>query len=298
MAILKYIVGHQAKFFKIIGASFTNSVLVSTLASTFAKSYHRLRQQSFLWVMMSFFTLAGCKSSKAIMASSEASPKLSAKQVIKAHTKNDVKFRTLQAKAKIDITQDQKRQGLTFNLRMEKDKVIWLSAPLGLARMMITPQNVRYYNKTDNTYFDGDYSLLSDFVGFDLDFFKVQNILMGQAIYDLKKQPHLIDIQDNSYVLQPKNQDVLLELFYLMNPSHFKLNSLQLAQQVKRRILQVDYTAYQSVDKEVLPKSIKVIAVENTDEALIDLEIKSVSLNGDVRFPFRIPSGYEEIEIR
>ena len=258
----------------------------------FIKSHY-----SFLIILIVLVSV-GCKSSKAIIASGEANSKLSAKQAIKAHTRNDVSFKTLQAKAKIDITQGEKSQGLTFNLRIEKDKTIWLSAPLGLARMMITPQTVRYYNKTDNTYFDGDYSLLSDFVGFELDFFKVQNILMGQAIYDLKGKPHTIDIQENSYVLQPKNQDVLLELFYLLNPTHFKLNSLQLAQQVKRRILQVDYKAYQNVGKEVIPKTISVIAVENTEQALIDLEIKSVSLNGDVRFPFRIPSGYSELEIK
>jgi hypothetical protein len=27
------------------------------------------------------------------------------------------------------------------------------------------------------------------------------------------------------------------------------------------------------------------------------MEIKSVTLNGEVRFPFRIPSGYTEIEL-
>jgi hypothetical protein len=134
-------------------------------------------------------------------------------------------------------------------------------------------------------------------VGFELDFKKVQNILMGQAIYDLKEKPHEVNIQDNSYVLQPKTQDVLLELFYLMNASHFKLNSLQMAQSVKRRFLQVDYKSYQDIDKNVIPKEIKIIAVEDTDEALIDMEIKSVTLNGEVRFPFRIPSGYTEIEL-
>ncbi|RZN84546.1 MAG: DUF4292 domain-containing protein [Winogradskyella sp.] len=242
--------------------------------------------------------LTSCKSSKAIISSGVASSKLSAKQVIREHSKSDINFKTLQAKAKIDITQGEKKQGATFNLRIKKDEVIWLSAPLGLARMMITPKKVQFYNKTDNTYFDGDYALLSDFVGFELDFLKVQNILMGQAIYDLKIQAHEVDIQDNSYVLQPKKQDVLLELFYLMNASHFKLNSLQMAQQVKRRILQVDYKSYQDVDKNVIPKEIKVIAVEDTEEALIDMEIKSVSLNGDVRFPFRIPSGYKEIELK
>ena len=91
--------------------------------------------------------MSGCKSSKAIIALGEASSKLTAKQVIKQHQKNDANFKTLQAKAKIDITQGEKEQGLTFNLRIEKDKVIWLSAPLGLARMMITPNKVRFYKK-------------------------------------------------------------------------------------------------------------------------------------------------------
>ncbi|SHG78996.1 DUF4292 domain-containing protein [Winogradskyella jejuensis] len=240
----------------------------------------------------------GCKSSKAIAAAGEANPRLSAKQVVRAHQKNEIAFKTMQAKAKINITQDEKTQGTTFNLRIKKDEVIWLSAPLGLARMMITPNKVQFYNKTDNTYFDGSYQLLSDFVGFDLDFAKVQNILMGQAIYDLQSQAHKVDIQDNSYVLQPKRQDPMLEVFYLLNASHYKLDSLQLAQSVKRRILQVDYKSYQDIDKNVIPKEIKIIAVEDTDEALIDMEIKSVSLNEEVRFPFRIPSGYKEIELK
>lgn len=247
-----------------------------------------------LFIVASF---SSCKSTKAITSSGDASPKLTAKQLVKLHGKNDVSFKTMQARAKIDITQGEKTQGATFTFRMEKDKTIWLSAPLGLARMMITPNKVQFYNKTDNTYFDGDYALLSNFVGFELDFDKVQNILMGQAIYDLKAQPHQIDIQENSYVLSPKKQNELLELFYLMNASHFKLNSLQMAQQSSRRFLQVDYSSYQNVDKNVIPKEIKIVAVEDTSQALIDIEIKSIKLNEEVRFPFRIPSGYTEIEL-
>lgn len=176
--------------------------------------------------------------------------------------------------------------------------MIWLSAKLGLARMMITPQKVSFYNKLDNEYFDGDYELLSDFVGVELDFYKVQNILLGQAIFDLKDQPHTVSVNENSYALQPKDQNALLELFYLVNPSHFKMDSLQLFQQLKKRILQVDYASYQEIDKQVLPKDIRIIAVENADEVSIKMEFKSITLNEDVRFPFRIPAGYKEIVIK
>jgi outer membrane biogenesis lipoprotein LolB len=244
------------------------------------------------------FFLVSCKSTKNVIESGKASEKLSAKQVIRQHQKNDAEFKTLQGRVKIDITQNQKEQGSTFNLRIEKDKVIWLSAKLGLARMMITPEKVSFYNKLDNEYFDGDYELLSDFVGVELDFYKVQNILLGQAIFDLKDQPHTVSVNENSYALQPKDQNALLELFYLVNPSHFKMDSLQLFQQLKKRILQVDYASYQEIDKQVLPKDIRIIAVENADEVSIKMEFKSMTLNEDVRFPFRIPAGYKEIVIK
>lgn len=242
--------------------------------------------------------VVSCKSTKSVIDSGRASDKLSAKQVIKQHQKSDADFKTLQGKVKIDITQNQKEQGSTFNLRIEKDKVIWLSAKLGLARMMITPEKVRFYNKLDNEYFDGDYKLLSDFVGVDLDFYKVQNILLGQAIFDLKDQQHTVSVNENSYALQPKDQNALLELFYLINPSHFKMDSLQLFQQLKKRILQVDYKSYQEVEKQILPKDIRIIAVEDSDEVAITMEFKSLTLNEDVRFPFNIPAGYKEIVIK
>jgi outer membrane biogenesis lipoprotein LolB len=249
------------------------------------------------FIVITLFVV-GCKSAKSVIASGKASNKLSAKQVIKEHQRNDANFKTMQAKVRIDLIQGEKEQGLTFNFRMEKDKTIWLSAPLGLARMMITPDKVRFYNKQDNQYFDGNYELLSDFVGIDLDFNKVQNILLGQAIYNLKDEPHKVDVNENSYALQPKDQKAILELFYLINPSHFKMDSLQLFQQLKQRMLQVDYSSYQEVKNQVLPQNIRIIAQDGSEEVAITMEFKSVSLNGEVRFPFKIPKGYEEIIIK
>ncbi|WP_254453214.1 DUF4292 domain-containing protein [Winogradskyella undariae] len=239
-----------------------------------------------------------CSGTKSVIASGVASDKLSAKQVIKQHEKSDADFKTMNAKVAIDLIQGEKNQGYTFSFRMEKDQVIWLSAPFGMARMMITPDKVKFYNKLDGEYFDGDYKLLSDVVGVDLDFNKVQNILLGQAIYDLQEEAHQVSVNGNSYALSPKDQNVLIELFYLINPSHFKMDSLQMYQQSEKRMLQVDYASYQEVDKQIIPENIKIIAVDNDDEVIITMAFKSVSLNDEVRFPFNIPAGYKEIVIK
>jgi hypothetical protein len=181
---------------------------------------------------------------------------------------------------------------------MEKDKVIWMSAPLAIARVMITPQRVGFYDKLNNQYFDGDFSLLSEFLGTELDFTKVQNLLLGEPIFDLNDDTYVASIHEKSYVLQPKEQRALFELFFLINPGYFKLDSQQLYQLADKRMLQIDYKTYQQVSRQIFPESIHIIALEVADEVTIDLEIKSIALNEEVRFPFEIPKGYKEIIIK
>ncbi|NNL15845.1 MAG: DUF4292 domain-containing protein [Flavobacteriaceae bacterium] len=239
-----------------------------------------------------------CKTAKTVSTEGEINTDLSAKQLIRNNTKNIANFKTLTARVKADYSNNDESKGTTINLRMEKDKTIWMSAPFSMAKVLITPEKVSFYNKLDNTYFVGDFKFLSDFVGTNLDFNKVQNILLGEALYDLKEEEYVASTFEKSYLLQPKYQRELFEIFYLLNPAHFKMDSQQFAQPNENRILQIDYQNYQKVNKQKLPQTIKIIAVEKFDETIIDLEYRSVALNEKIRFPFRIPSGYKEIEIK
>jgi hypothetical protein len=239
-----------------------------------------------------------CKSTKRIAASGTLDSKLTSKQLIREHYKSEAKFKTLQARVKVAYEQGDASHAYNINLRIEKDKTIWISATLGIVRVKITPTKVSYYNKLDNTYFDGDFSLISDFLGTSVDFEKVQNILLGNALFNLKDDTYKAGIHEGSYLLSPKNQNQLFEIFYLLNPTHFKMDSQQLAQPLEHRMLEIDYKNYQEVDRQILPQSVQVIAVDNNEETNINMEFKSVTLNADLRFPFRIPNGFEEIVIK
>lgn len=249
-------------------------------------------------VLLSFFLVFGCKTAKTVSSEGDLKSDISAKQLIKFNAKNIADFKTLTAKVRADYSRKDESKGATVSLRMEKDKTIWMSAPFSMAKVLITREKVSFYNKLDNTYFDGSFQLLSDFVGTELDFEKVQNILLGEALYNLNKDDYVASTYENSYLLQPKKQKELFEIFYLLNPAHFKMDSQQFTQPQENRHLQIDYKNYQEVDKQTLPQNIKIIALESHDETIIDLEYKSVALNEDIRFPFRIPSGYTEIEIK
>ncbi|WP_317045214.1 DUF4292 domain-containing protein [Formosa algae] len=147
-------------------------------------------------------------------------------------------------------------------------------------------------------FFEGDYALLSDFLGTTLDFNKVQNLLLGEALFNLKESAYVSSVYDDAYLVQPENQNALFELFYIINPAYFKIVSQQLSQPKDQRILQIDYLKYQEVDSEIIPEQIKINAVEASSETIIELEFKSVSLNEKLNFPFKIPSGFEAIELK
>ena len=250
-------------------------------------------------VLALILLIAGCKSSKNVIASSGTlNNKISSKQIIKAHQDKQADFKTLQSKVKIDYTDGDKDRGVTVTLRIEKDKTIWINAPFGVARAMLTPDKVGFYDKLNNQFFDGDYALISEILGTDLDFQKLQSILLGEAIYSLEDDRYSLSNNGEAYVLEPRKQRDLFELFMLFDPGHFKIKSLQITQPQERRFLEVDYKVYQEVEKQTLPENIHIVAVENTDKVSIQMELKSITLNQELRFPFRIPSGFDEIIIK
>lgn len=242
------------------------------------------------------FILSGCRSSKTIVEG-DKNYKLSAKQLIKENAKKEADFKTLQSKLKITYAESGKQQAHTVSYRMKKDEVIWISATFGIIRAKITPEKVSFYNKLDKTYFEGNFEYFSKLLGTNLDYTKIQNLLLGEALFNLKDEAYKISIHEKNYALQPKKQRDLFEIFFLLNPSHYKVTSQQISQFTEQRHLQIDYLSHQEIDKEILPEHIKVIAVERSKEMIAELEFKSVTLNDDLRFPFKVPSGFKEIKL-
>ncbi|GAA4280157.1 DUF4292 domain-containing protein [Gaetbulibacter aestuarii] len=249
-----------------------------------------------LIIVLFLSTLFSCGTTKTL-TSGEANYKLSTKQLLRENTRQTAKFRTLDSKVKLTYDADGRSQSYNINLRMEKDKKIWISSSFSVVKAMITPEGVSFYNKLDKTYFEGGFSYLSEILGIQLDYTKAQNLILGELLYPAKGQNYTSEVSDNNYVLQPKNQSELFELFFLIDPAMFKVSSQQIAQSETRRLLQIDYQKYQEVQRQILPEDIRILAVDGTQEAIIELDFKNTSLNESLRFPFKIPSGYKKIEL-
>lgn len=223
-----------------------------------------------------------------------------AAKVIASHYGSEPDFETLSSRVKLHYEDSDRSQSVTVSYRMKKDSAIWISAQLlgfPLAKALITKNRVSYYEKIGKTYFDGDYSLVSKWLGTPLNFEKLQNLLMGQAIYDLREDSYKLTESSQGYQLVPSNELLAIKKMFLLDPKNFRASAQQLNQAKENRSVTVTYSSYQNVNGKTFPEDIKIIANESGKSTNIDLTFKQVELNERLTFPFEIPSGYDEIEI-
>lgn len=253
-------------------------------------------RKQFLYLLLIGAVLVSCKSKSTVASTSLEA--LNSKKIIKNHYDNSFDKLTINARLKAIYKDKDNSQTITIKLRLEKDSVIWMSGTMlgyPFAKIMITPTKVLFYEKIGKNYFDGDFDLLSDFLGTDVNFDVIQNLLLGQAIKDLQDEKYNSIVNKDSYLLTPKKQEELFDILFWVNPINFKIDKQEIRQPLEQKRLTIGYSEYQKYKGEEFPNKIKIAAVESKQRTLIDLEYRSVEINQKLSFPFRIPSGYKKI---
>ena len=237
--------------------------------------------------------LYGCAPGKNLTSTVGEIPEMRTKQILKKHIKQHAKFNTLQCKLKVELFQNSKAQSNTVTLRMERGKTIWISAFLNMIRVKITPDRVQMYNKIDKTYFNGDFSLIKQLLGIDLDFSNLENLLLGDTFFK-HNSSSLNQVKDNTgYTLKPYKLDPTLNVLYRINPFYFKMKTQEISHLKEEIHLKVNYDDFQEINQQLIPSKMAITINEKQNNTFIKLNLKSVSLNQSIRFPFKLPKGYK-----
>jgi len=253
----------------------------------------------FAGLSLFFLTFISCKGTKSVVGGT-VDTSLSMKQIVKSHEAAVPNFKTLASRVQLEYDDGEKSQSITVSLRMEKDKVIWIKASIlgiTLAKAMITPEKVQYYETISNTYFDGDFSLISGWLGTDLDFQKTQALLLGQSIFSLDDKNYKLSVIDNKYRLQPISQPQNFIHFIFLDPANYKVEAGSVSQPDDQRLLSMRYGPYQQVEGSFYPSEIWIDATEGNEKTKISVSYKNIDVNAKVSFPFDIPSGFEQIRL-
>lgn len=249
---------------------------------------------------LAIFTIllfASCKP-KAVLAEGSANNTIAADKIIESHYNNKSNFSTLYIKASAHYEDANNTQNVSAEIKIKKDEKILVSIRvlgITMAKALITPTSVQYYDKLGNKYFEGDYAGLSKWLGTDLDFQKVQNLLIGKAIDDLHKGKYVVSIMEKLYKLQ-SNVGNSENSFYF-EADNFLIKRQEINQPALDRTLQVVYPDFKKYDEAILPLALSINARQKENKTNINIEYKNSTFNEDLSFPYNVPESYERIYI-
>ncbi|AOZ99081.1 MULTISPECIES: DUF4292 domain-containing protein [Flavobacterium] len=246
--------------------------------------------------------MVSCKPKAVVTSTTVTEPvdEMKATKIIDNHYSNKSDFSTLYIKANARYADDKQAQNVTAEIKIKKDQQILVSIRfigITMAKASITPTSVSYYEKIKGTYFDGDFSALSQWLGTDLDYNKIQNMLTGEALDDLNKGKYTKILLDNLYRLDDSNNGNTKKSYYF-NPTDFSVNKQEVVQEAENRSIQIAYPERVAHKEANLPSSVEIKTAQPKGKSEINLNYNSVSFNEELSFPYSIPDGYKRIIIK
>ncbi|PTS96350.1 DUF4292 domain-containing protein, partial [Flavobacterium sp. HMWF030] len=251
-------------------------------------------------VLLSIFVVS-CKSKAVAVQNSnkevkEISPK-EEKKIIENHYKNTLDFSTLYIKASARYADEKQSQNVTAEIKIEKDKQILVSVRflgITMAKALITPTTVSYYEKIKSTYYEGDFTSLSQWLGTELNYSKVQNLLVGEALDDLRDGKYTQTIVENLLRLDDEKSASLKKSFYL-DTEKYLVQKEEISQPAQNILLQILYSDNKVFNQGTLPTTVEINAIQPKGKTNINLNYNNISFNEELSFPYSVPSGYKKV---
>ncbi len=250
--------------------------------------------------VFSSLTLVSCKSKAAVVDVIKPETHLKSSSVIENYLKNTTNFSTVNIKSNVQYADDKQTQNVTAEIKIKKDEQILISIRfigITMAKALITPTSVSYYEKINGSYFEGDFSALSQWLGTDLDFNKIQNMLIGRAIDELKNGKYTESLVDQTYRLEDASGSTTKKSFFL-DADKFFVKKQEIIQTAEERMIQVTYANEVFYKEATMPMSVIINTFQKNNKSEINLEYNTVTFNEELSFPYSVPNGYKRILIK
>ncbi|MFV8334815.1 DUF4292 domain-containing protein [Flavobacterium sp. RSP29] len=254
-------------------------------------------------VVLTLF-MVSCKSKAIAVAASNAPTTeagyMTSKKIIENHYNNKNQFSTLYIKSSARYADNKQTQNVTAEIRIKKDEQILVSIRflgITMAKALITPKSVNYYEKINGSYFEGDFSSLSQWLGTDLNYSKIQNMLLGEAIDDLTKEKYLESLLEQTYRLDDTSNSNTKKSFFL-DADKFLVQKQEITQTVEERMIKVAYADNKAYNEGTLPTSVLINTFQKKGNTEINLDYNTVTFNEELSFPYSVPNGYKRIIIK
>jgi len=207
-----------------------------------------------------------------------------------------IDFNTFSAKVKVHYEgSDGKDYEFNAFIRMQKDKIIWVSinALLGLEafRAIITPDSVKVVDKLQKVVQLRSVSYLKEITHIPFDFQTLQELIIGNPIY-LDSNIVFYSKNENGVSLMSVGQ--LFKHYITVNGGDYTLKHSKLddVDVLRARTCDLTYGDYEKKDT-IRFSTYRKISVAEKSRLDIELDFKQFNFNDPLSFPFSIPKNYK-----
>ena len=242
--------------------------------------------------------ITACKS-PAVFPSKNPIKHLPVKELTKAISKNRIDFKKFRSRVKTTYDDGKRSQQVIVNIRMEKDKAIWISANMlvPIAKILITPIKVSFFEKFQKTFFEGDITFINNQFNTNFDFEDIQNLLIGLPLADLNRGRWETISHPKYYILTPKSAKIQFRPTFFYDPNDFRLKEQRFLVSGTSQSITIKYKDYHRLEGEFLPREIQISLFDGITLKTITLEYTRVDFPDRISIPFEIPEDYKPIQL-
>ena len=105
---------------------------------------------------------------------------------------NKLTYDWISYRANANITTPKETNSVNVFVVNRRDSIIYINASkFGIegARLVLTPDSVKFINHLNSTYYVGDYDIAEQFVGLKINFYLLQSLLIGEELPENVKLP-------------------------------------------------------------------------------------------------------------
>ncbi len=245
------------------------------------------------------------------------------KRFVEQVGKHSPVFETLQIpRFSVKISSGNKTESFKGSLRIQRDSIIYMTIipamGIEIFRMKLTPDSLRFIDRYNKQYYEGDLSFFEKKWGVELDFKVIQALLCQELFAYPSKRNLEKDLKDyrvkketNTYrLLSPearvysRNRKENTHTRFLMD-AKFNLLESALHDRVNQRAITFTYDELSYIDGSEYPKQagcsfpqkIEVLIEAGQVHSTIEVEYKSPRFDKELKLPFTIPDNYTPIEM-
>lgn len=198
-------------------------------------------------------------------------------------------------------------------IRMKRDSVIWISVTAygyEAFRLLAREDSLFLINRTEKTYFEGDFDFLTNQTGVELDFGLLQSILLGNSIgFEEAEKVKRTNAKD-FYMLSSLNRHQIKRVMekdkevrkfdevvysHWVDPETYRIAQLAALDLSRNKTVRFEYSEFESFEGKLLATQIDGY-FEGSEPIHMKSEYSRVSIEDELSFPFKIPSKYVEME--